>query len=173
MNRRVKLPKKEPKILTKPYTTLSNQWVDSQRPYRHAWRTSICKSRPKKRHTVQLGSHTLRNSHAHRYMPDIEFFLSALHCWKFQHVMADLRGSMVIGAPQLIFSLTWKRNLKKNMAETSSKFYTGVNIPKLVYFFFFSNPTFGHSWRLLISLHKGAGSWWPLSIFRLRSSHLF
>ena len=30
-------------------------------------------------------------------------------------------------------------------------------------FFFFRNPTFGHSWRLLINLHKGAGSWCPLS----------
>ena len=31
------------------------------------------------------------------------------------------------------------------------------------FFFFFRNPTFGHSWRLLINLHKGAGSWCPLS----------
>jgi hypothetical protein len=83
-----------------------------------------------------------------------------------------LRGQigsiMVIGASQLIFSLTWRRNLKrkKKWQRQVVNLYWCKYLKSCLhglFFFFFPNPTFGRSWRLLISLHKGVGSWWPLS----------
>ena len=83
-----------------------------------------------------------------------------------------------IGASHPIFLLTWRRNLKRNMVwgQVAKQYlckYSKYLKSCLPNFFFFPNPTFGRSWHLLIRLHKGAGSWCPLSYMHFITYPLF